>query len=268
MNRRSVALGAVLAATLLLSGCADLFVMNYFQEFDGPPSATSIQFDSADTDSYDDYIGDLSYAMESDRFFEELSDLDRETLVSNLEGIYTSSSSDAVEIQDAALLVADLELRDTDAGETINNVVDVLMDSSSDEGGGAFDDPSVLIEGILPDGVADDATAIEAMLTDLVSVGGAYEVYGTSIGADADSVAGDVAQNAAVSIVVSAIVESGSGSPEENIAALADALANESADTLFDTEGTFADAGDAVTTTLEGDALSNILSGAGLDGIF
>ncbi len=262
---RNICAPAIVFLVFSLSSCSNLFTTNYFTRFDGPPSASDISYNPDDPKGY---LDDLGEAMDSSRFFDDLNESDRDTLTNNLEDIYTDPSADPETVQEAALLAAELQLNGTSAGTTVNNVVDIFV---SDSSGSAFEDPGVLLEGIIPESAAGDAGAIASILEDLVTAGNAYEAYGNSVSGGSD-VSGEVAQNAAVAILVSTIVSSGSGgSTEDNIDALAAAIAGGSGSTnaIFESGGSFNGAGDAMTdAAAEGSALDSILSSSGFAGAF
>ncbi len=259
MKIRSRVTIAAFAMILSLAGCANLFTTNYFESFAGPPSASDISYDGSDAAGY---LDELEDAMESDRFIDSLSDTQRDALTDDLEDIYTTST-DAAVIQEAALLAAELQMNGTGAGETANNVVDLFM-NSSDGSDNVFEDPDALLSGLIPAEAQGDPVAIAAILNDLVSAGTAFTAFGNSVddAPPADGVSGEVAQNAAVSILVMTIAgvdpADTPAAREAKIAALTGSVV----------DGTVSDdyAATDLGTALDDDSpLSNILDAAGFD---
>lgn len=260
---------SVLAAVLVvsLSGCSNLFTGNLFSGLDGPPSAGDItgRYVAADgsvpTDVAGDFVGDVEEAAESSRFFDDLSAGDRDDLSAALKDVYDNGAVDAETRQKAAILSGEVTLRDTPAGDTINNVADVLTSSG---GADSFENPETLLDQIIPADAKGDPAAVQAILDDMVSAADAYNSLGGNLtdtdgdgsvdGPDGANMA-ETAQRAAVSMIVADLVG------QTDSATLADAIANDSVDTLALTDPT----GDATTG---GTPLNNILQAGGLDGLF
>lgn len=210
----------VISITLFLLGsCADLFKGNLFEEFDGPPDASDILGDYVDangrvsTADARDFIADLSDAAASSRFYDDLSASDRTNLNTALSSVYGNGDVATSTRQEAAVLAGDVATRGTDAGETINNVANVL---TSDSGGDAFNDPAALMDLVIPDSAKGDAAAIEGILDDLVAAAEAYDYLGDSLtDTDGDGTVDgpdgvnmtEVAQKAAVAIAVKKLVD-------------------------------------------------------------
>lgn len=254
-----------------LYGCANLFDANIFTDFDAPASAADVLGDYAETDgtvstaNAAGFVDDLGEAAESSRFFDDLSDADREELDAALESVYDNVDVDTATRQDAAVLAGEIALRGTDAGATVNNVVDVLI--SSDGGADSFNDPSTLLAAIIPAEVQGDETAIRNILESMVTAADAYESLGSTMtdedgdgtpdGPDGANM-GAVSQNAAVAIIVSAMADSGGGVDALTSAIIDDDFTGFSTTALDDSIGS-----DASPTPLR-----NILDAGGLLGVF
>jgi len=266
---RAVAILAVVS--LALAGCSNLFTGNLFSSLDGPPSAGDIRGRYVDengdvpTGSADEFVDDLADAADSDRFFDDLSDTDRDGLQESLESVYENEDVDEATRQNAAVLAAEVTLRGTDSGETINNVADVL---TSSEGVDSFSEPSVLLDQIIPESAQGDPAAIEQILNDMVAAADAFDALGNTLtdsdgdgtidNAPADANMAELAQQAAVAMVVRNLVNDPNSG---GAAALSESIA---AGTVGDTEF-----GDPLSNeNTDGSALNNILKAGDLDGVF
>jgi hypothetical protein len=253
-----------------LSGCANLFSGNFFENLDSPPSATEIRGQYVDADGNvppdraEAFVNELGDAASSSRFYSELSDTDREELRDSLESAYTNVDVLESTRQSAAILAADVTLRGADSGATINNVADIL---TSSDGVDSFDEPSALLDQIVPESAQGDPAAIERILNDMVAAADAFDALGASLtDSDNDGTIDNapdganmtaVAQQAAVAMVIrDLVVDSG------DIAGLAgDISRGEVDDTRFDDNP-------LTETNSEGSPLNNILKAGGLDGVF
>lgn len=275
MHRRRRQLTGQLTVSVLLigalGGCANLFTGNLFENFDGPPSASEVLGGYTDaagdvtTDDADGFVNALDEALDSPKFFDDLSSTDRDNLAGSLESVYTNGAVDDTTRQEAAIMAGDVILTGTNSGATINNVADVLTSSGGTD---SFSDPATLLDQIIPDSAQGDAAAIQGILDDMVSAAGAYEALGGSLtDVDGDgSVDGpdganmtEVAQKAAVAIAVKSIVEDGGSGGSEG---LAQAIADGTVEDLSISGDPIADAG------TEGSAFNKILQAGGLDGLF
>lgn len=259
-----------LAVAITITGCSNLLTGNMFSNFDGPPSASDLTSRYGDndvpTDDADDFVNAVDDAAGSRRFFDDLSDSDRDELAETLRSVYDSDDEDLdpETRQRAAVLAADVTLRGTDSGETINNVANVL---TSSEGADSFSDPAVLMDQIIPDSAKDDPVAIKRILDDMVTAADAYDALGSSLtDEDGDGTIDnapdgvnmtEVAQKAAVAMIVRNIVEQ----DEEGSEGLAGRIA---AGTVGD--ASYVDPLGAENS--DGGALNNILAAGGLGGFF
>lgn len=237
---------ATIIVVATLAGCGNLFTTNYFENFDGPPSASELtnrytndsgQVETADAD---DFVDALAAETGGNRFFEELSPGDRAELSTALESVYTNTDPSISEAtrQQAALLAADVTIRNTPAQDTINNVASVLTDADT---GGSVDleDASSLIGTIIPDDAQGDPAAIDSIITGLVTAAGAFDGLSSALtdgdgDGDADPADGvdlATAQQAAVSIAVRDLVAANGGGTA-GTQAVRDAIINDTLDTL------------------------------------
>lgn len=276
--RGGISVFLVVAILLALTSCANLFDGNMFENFDGPPSAADILGGYTDEDgtvppeSADGFVDDLGDAAESERFFDDLTDEDREELETALESIYDNEEVDTETRQDAAILAGEIALRGTPAGDTVNNVVDVLIDS--EDGADAFNDTGALLDAIIPADAQGDPEAVRDILESMVSAANAYESLGdTMTDEDGDGTPdgpdganmGEVSQNAAVSMILATTADTdGDGEVSEaELDALTAATVND------DFSGYTGDPlGDSIGDDDNPTPLRNILDAGGLLGVF
>lgn len=252
-----------LAAFLVLLSCENLQQGNLFENFDGPPSASSIieKYTGEDGTVAPEraaaFVRSLEEAADSPRFFRELSAADRNRLNTALSSVYEPANGveSVTTRQKAAILAGDVNMRGTAAGTTANNVIDVLNDG----GIGTFEDPKALFSKILPTDARNDVEKTRRILDNLVAAGAAYEAFGTTL-SDPDNAVpegtsiGSVAQYALVAMVVRDIAGANSGTE-----ALAQQIVNNQPISSPDwPDGPFGD---------EGSPLRNIFDAAGLGGV-
>ncbi|MFW5827108.1 MAG: hypothetical protein ACOCU4_03405, partial [Alkalispirochaeta sp.] len=219
--QKITAVALILTVTITITGCSNLLTGNMFSNFDGPPSASDLTSrygdDGVPAGDADDFVDAVDDAGGSRRFFDDLSDSDREELAGSLKSVYDNEDVDAETRQRAAVLAADVTLRGADSGETINNVANVL---TSSDGADSFSDPAALMDQIIPDSAKDDPAAIQKILDDMVAAADAYDALGSSLtDEDGDGTVDgpegtnmtEVAQKAAVAMVVRNIVEQDEG---------------------------------------------------------
>jgi len=199
---------------VFLAGCSAFFDFNLYRDLGLDKTAAPRASDYAGAGGLDQLAEDLS----SPAVIEALKadPAAKADLVSFLDGIMNGDGTvDSPEEQQAAILLADLELKTTNGEEFVNNIVTVLM---------APFDPGVKIEdllrSIIPAEVANDRPKFTAMIAGLISANEAYFALGHSIDnsptpdgiVDADKSlppgvnAGDIAQKAAIAFLANAIV--------------------------------------------------------------
>lgn len=216
--KRTAQLSIIAIVLVTVSSCANLFQGNLFENFDGPPDASDILDDYVDgngnvsTADAPDFVNDVADAAESSRFYDDLSGSDRTKLNTALKSVYENNSVATTVRQEASILAAEVVIRGTDAGETINNVANVL---TSDGGGDSFNDPTALMDLVIPDSAKGNPAAIEAILDDLVTAADAYDALGSSLtDTDGDGTVDgpsganmtEIAQKAAVAMAIQKLV--------------------------------------------------------------
>lgn len=199
---------AVLALIVSFSGCDLLFSgSNLFAKVDGPDTAklTSSEGTELVTLLEESQSSDGTFGA---TFVAALDDSQVDTIVANLDEIYTDAGGIYTEEQqaEAANLAADLLLAATDAGDVVNGVVSSIMTTMSD--GGSLS-PDTLIANIFgsDDLSADDFAALAADMTSLFD---AYSALDTSLeaGADGPDLGLGDGQAAVVAIVFDALLSS------------------------------------------------------------
>lgn len=270
--------GWAVALLLGLVSCDTVFEGNLFENFAGPESASAILRKYSDGGVVlparaPGFVSALDDAAGSSRFFRELSASDRAGLNDALESVYAADDADVPKAtrQKAAILAGQVNLRETDAGETINNAIDVLTDGGIDT---FEEDPEALLDQLLPSGVRGDEAKISAVLRNLVNAAGAYEALGTTLASSDDDPEpqmpagtnkGAVAQNALVALVVKDIAKANGADAEDGIAALAAELAKPQGDR--DTDWITLPYDNGVEFAPEGSPLRNIFNAAGFGGV-
>ena len=207
---KSVAL--ILFPLLLLAGCSALFDFNLYRDLGLDKTAAPTPSDYQGAGGLDKLAEDLSSPAVIDALKNDPAAKD--ALVTFLEGLITLPV-DQPEEQQAAILLADLELKTTSGEDFVNNIVTAMM---------APIDTSVkvvdLLKSIIPADVAGDKTKFTAMIAGLLAANDMYYALGQSIDSDlgGDGVvdpgkslppganAGDIAQKAGVAFLASAIV--------------------------------------------------------------
>ena len=116
----------VTLTVFMFSSCADLFQGNLFENFDGPPDASELidKYVNADgtvsASNAGKFVDAVAEAAESPRFFKDLSNSDRTKLNGALADVYGNEAVGTSDRQTASVLAAEVVIRGTDAGETIN----------------------------------------------------------------------------------------------------------------------------------------------------
>jgi hypothetical protein len=263
MLRGAVGTPLVLTLFFSLASCANLLSGNLFEGFDGPPDAGALigrytEADGSVTPGREAaFVTEVAEAAESPRFYSGLSASDRTALNTALSSVYTNTALPVGTQQTAALLAAEVNLQGTAAGETANNLGNYILDGGEDP----FSDPATLLQAVIPESAQGDAAAIAAILENLAAAGAAYNAFGGTLDGNdppTETNMGAVAQNAAVAIVVAALVADGAGNG--GAAGLAAILV--AGDPISDD----ANALDSINN--EGTALNNILVAAGFGGLF
>ncbi len=211
---RAKSIALILLPLVLLAGCSALFDFNLFKDLGLDKTAAPTPADYAGAGGLDKLAEDLSSpavidALKDDPAAKAALEL---FLIGQISG-----PVDQPEEQQAAILLADLELKTTSGEEFVNNIVTAMM---------APIDTSVkvvdLLKSIIPADVAGDKTKFTAMMQGLLIANSSYVSLGKSIDSDplpdGDGVvdpgkslppganAGDIAQKAGVAFLANAIV--------------------------------------------------------------
>jgi hypothetical protein len=205
---KSVAL--ILLPLLLMAGCSALFDFNLYRDLGLDKTAAPTPADYAGAGGLDKLAEDLS----SPAVIEALKDDPAAKAALELFLIgQISGAVDQPEEQQAAILLADLELKTTGGEEFVNNIVTSMMapiDTSQSV--------VALLQSIVPPEVAGNKAAFTAMISGLLAANEMYLALGQSIDVDGDGLvdagkslppganAGDIAQKAAVAFLAKAIV--------------------------------------------------------------
>ncbi|MBE3065656.1 MAG: hypothetical protein IMZ69_11645 [Spirochaetes bacterium] len=195
---------------LLLAGCSALFDFNLFKDLGLDTTTAPSPSDYQGAGGLDKLAEDLSSPAVIDALKNDPAA--KAELVTFLEGLITGPV-DQPEEQQAAILLADLELKTTNGEELVNNLVTAMM-TPIDTSVKVVD----LLRSIIPADVAGDRTAFTAMIVGLLSANDMYFALGQSIDGDGDGLvdpgkslppgvnAGDIAQKAAVAFLANSIV--------------------------------------------------------------
>lgn len=243
---------------LLLSGCANIYEENLFADFDGPPSVSELENSSASR---------IAEAAESPQFYADLRrNRDaRNRIQQRLRTIYRDGNSSDSDVRVAASLSASIEIETTNGAAVVNNVVDVFLEEGTD---GDFSDPGTLARSIFPPSVRSNPDALAEQIRSFNEAADAYQAYGNGLNEEnqpADTNSGEVAQRAAVSVLVSELArQAGDGDPEAGASVLARDI-SEDRDDSYDnysdpTENTLGDQDNPTP-------LRSILDVAGLTGV-
>jgi hypothetical protein len=205
--------------TILLFGCEAFLTFNLFSTLD-TPATPSVENLAAMQDA--ELLVAVTDLLESDSFYQDIAEDDevRAAVLDNLSEIYAGGSdADLADQQQASLLVAEIELNSTAAGEVTDdfvNVITEILDAPQESG-----TPEEFTETIVAQ-VFSDVTAenFDDTLDALLAASEAYTFYGESLDDSGevvvpeDSNAGAVAQNAVVAILISEIVDVDGDQPE------------------------------------------------------
>jgi hypothetical protein len=217
--KRIAALFPAVCVVFVLSGCEALLTFNLFSSLDTPKTPSAEEFSAMADAELLSVITDLS---ESDTFFEDIAkDKDtRAAVVGSLIEIYSDGSeAETADKQQASLLVAEVELSTTQAGNVVNDFVNVLTEYVEEppESG----DAEAIAETVVTKAFSKVTEEnFDETLDALLAAGEAYTFYGESlddsgeIAVPQDTNAGAVAQDAIVAILVSEIVDTDGDQPE------------------------------------------------------
>jgi len=260
------ALFFALSMFLLLSGCEALLSFNLFSTLDTPKTPSAKSFNDMKDD---ELLSTVAVLVETDTFFEEIAADEevRTSVVEGLSAIYDDGSeADIAEKQKASLLVAEIELNTTGAGEVVDDFVNVLTEyiEQPPESNGAEETVEAIVTKVFADVTEEN---FDETLNALLAAAEAYTYYGESLDDAGDVTApegtnsGAVAQNAVVAILVSEMIDTdgddpGLLSPEEFKAVVVD-------DEPFPEDFVLEN-----NPIEENEALVNILSASGMEDLF
>ncbi|MDC7224132.1 MAG: hypothetical protein PQJ60_10360 [Spirochaetales bacterium] len=252
MSKKIISGGILLlGAFLTFLSCESLFTTNIF--------ATMDELDISDMSTEEQAVALLD---DTDSALDSLTDEEVDELLDDLEDLYTDTSEDDATRQQAAAAAAEVELAQSGADDTINNLSDLANDLVSDEL--TVDDPGDILTAIFSDENGDPLTEAEiseqldAMLEAVV----ALEAYGDVLGDDGDAPVGvdstELAVTAMVVGLVDYMVDSGNSTTD-----IATAIAAEDTSTLTlpSLDDMTADNG---METLFGEDLANTIEGSDL----
>ena len=158
---------------LLFMSCEEMFTTNIFQDLDKLDLSSMSSKEKAVT-----VLDDAEGAIE------DMSEAEVDDLIAELEGLYNNPGEDDDTRMQAAAAAADVELAESGANDTINNLGDAVSELA--DGSLEVDDPSDILTSIFSDesGNPLGVTEIAAQLEAMVAAAAALEVYGSVLGAD------------------------------------------------------------------------------------
>ncbi|MBT3275132.1 MAG: hypothetical protein HN368_18400 [Spirochaetales bacterium] len=278
--KRTLMLLLIAGVAFLFLGCMELFTANLFSSVDTPITPAA-----ADLDDMEDaaLIATIENLVQSDSFYDDLAADEtgelKTAVIDNLTAIYEAYEAASAEEQtpaaqqqalDAAVLIAEVELNSTQAGEVVDNFVTVattFIDTPPDVS--TPDGVDSLVQTVLGDVFADvtDSDSFNATISALLEAADSYTFFGENLDTDtttpeldipADSSAGAVAQDAVVALLVFEVLTNSGGTLTQ--AELEDVVIN---DAPFPAD--FAVTGNPLE---DNTALANVLDASGLGGLF
>lgn len=264
--KRMLRLFAVSLIAILLFGCEALLTFNLFSTLDTPVTPSA---DNLDAMQDAELLAAVTNLLESDSFYQDiaLNDEVREAVLDNLSEIYAGdSNADLADQQQASLLVAEIELNSTAAGEVVDDFVNVMtaIIEAPPESGSAEEFAETIVTEVFA-----DVTEVnfDETLNALLAAAEAYTFYGESLDdsgevvAPEDSNSGAVAQDAIVAILISEIVDLDGDQPE--------LLSIEEFEAIVINDEPFPENFAIVENPMEENvALVNILNASGMEGLF
>ena len=256
----------LVAKVFLLIGCEEILTFNLFSTIDTPetPSVSDLK---AMGDA--ELLAAVTDLVESDSFYQDIAEDDkvRNAVLTNLSEIYADDSdADLADQQQAALLVAEIELNSTAAGEVVDDFVNVVTEILEEppESGTVEEFAETIVTQVFADVTEDN---FDETLDALFAAADAYTFYGESLDDSGevvtpeDSNAGAVAQDAVVAILISKIVDIDGDQPELLSIEEFEAI-------VIDDEPFPADFAIEENPLEENTALVNILAASGMDDLF
>ena len=208
----------VLFSVFLLPGCEAILNFNLFAAIDTPETPSAGAFDAMiDTE----LLSSVTQLIETESFFAEMAEDDdiKAAVVENLAEIFESgSTADLADQQQASILVAEIELNTTAAGDVVDGFVNVMtefLQEPADSG-----DYEGIAETLVTEAFAGvTADTFDETLAALLAAGEAYTFYGESLDDSGEVVAPEevnseaIAQGAIVAIIISDIVDTDGDQP-------------------------------------------------------
>lgn len=189
---------------IALGGCSAFFEFNAFKGLD--PVKTPVASDYEGADGLDELETDLSSPAVVDAMTDETVDEIEEMLNDD----YLDDGVDNEEDQQAAILLAELNLVTSSGVEVVNNFVNTLVDFFDSTEPPSDEEIAGSLSEIIPEEVMASPEAFAGLINGFLDANEAYEAFGTSLETLAppdDANLGDVAQKAAVAFVVSSVVD-------------------------------------------------------------
>jgi hypothetical protein len=264
--KRLIKLLVLTGVALAILGCTDMFTFNLFSGMDRPrvPSVEDI-----DTMGDKDLLDRVSDLVESDDFYDDIAaeaaasadgtSETKDAIIRNLNEIIDNATEPTRESQKAALLVAEVELNSTIAGEVVDNFV--VVATSFIETPPDTSNPEQLAQDLIEQvfGDVNDPDEVILALDALLKAADAYKYYGESLDtssgqavAPPDDNIGAIAQDAVISLLVAEMLDASTGLTQSDLEA-------------FIADGTplpaFTISGDPFT---DNTALVNILEASGI----
>lgn len=247
---------------LVLGGCSGFFEFNLFKGLD--PVKTPEASDYEGSDGLDQLGEDLTSPAVVDAMTEETV----EEIEDMLNEEYLDDGVTDEEDQQAAILLAELNLVTSSGDDVVNNIVGLALDLNESPELTKEEIAESLSE-IIPEDVLESPESFAYMVSGFLDANEAYEALGETIdtlGAPEDANMGDVAQKAVVAFLVSSIVDNivDSGRTEdEAIALLYEMILNpENADPA---DLNYLESTEISESNPEAVSLMNILEAAGLN---
>ena len=221
--KKIVSLIVLVPLVLGLMGC-DLLTFNLFEGMDAPAIPSADEFGDMPADELLDLLEQL---LESDTFYDDLDEAQLDAILAALQEIMDSADSPVDQLQDAALLAAEIELNSTDGGTVVDTVVDVVDDIIS-EGLDESSTPEAFFTDLIKTAFADvPPENFDDTVAAFLSAAAAFTIFGNSlIDLDGDgtidgppgSNMGAIAQDAIVAIIIASVITDMGAAALEDIA--------------------------------------------------
>ena len=204
---RTRALLLLVSVLLVLSGCSAFFEFNAFSGLDKPSVPNPSRYQGSG--GLANLQSDLSSPSIVDALKTHPDTVD--TILGNLDSAYkvTTTTPSTPDQQTAAILYAQLALQSTSGDELVNNIADTVVNNPSGN-------LKSMLASIVPSDVAGNITKFTAMVDNLLAAEVVYINLGNSIplvGTPPGMNMGDVAQKAAVALLMVTILDAVENTP-------------------------------------------------------